>query len=168
MQFTIRKELPADIDPITDVTVKAFENHPISRQTEQFIVKALRADGALTISLVAEINGKVEGHIAFSPVIIEDGTTGWYGLGPVSVLPVHQKQGIGSSLLNKGLDLLKELNAKGCTLVGDPEFYKRFGFKHDPGLIHEGIPQQFFLVLPFTTDVPKGIVRFHAGFTAQK
>ena len=57
----------------------------------------------MTISLVAEIDGQVVGHIAFSPIVISDGTTDWYGMGPVSVLPDHQKQGIGKALVNEGI-----------------------------------------------------------------
>ena len=103
----IRKETALDIEAITRVTIAAFKTLPISNQTEQFIIKALRTAGALTLSLVAEIDGRIIGHIAFSPVTISDGATGWYGLGPVSVLPEYQKQGIGKSLINEGLSLLK-------------------------------------------------------------
>ena len=101
-----------DIEAITQVTIAAFENHPISHQTEHFIINALRAAGALTISLVAEIDGQVVGHIAFSPIAISDDTTNWYGMGPVSVLPAHQKQGIGTALIDEGLSLLKILRHK--------------------------------------------------------
>jgi putative acetyltransferase len=162
----IRKETASDIEAITQVTIAAFMTLPISNHTEQFIIKALRAAGALTISLVAEIDGRVVGHVAFSPVIISDGATGWYGLGPVSVLPDYQKQGIGKALINKGLSLLKNMGGEGCALVGDPNYYKRFGFKNYPELIHEGVPQKVFLVLPFTEKIPKGIVVFHEGFKA--
>jgi len=162
----IRKETTSDIEAITQITIAAFRTVPISNHTEQFIIKALRAAGALTLSLVAEIDGRVVGHVAFSPVIISDGTTGWYGLGPVSVLPDYQKQGIGKALINKGLSLLKGMGGEGCALVGDPNYYKRFGFKNYPELIHEGIPQEVFLVLPFTEKIPKGIVVFHEGFKA--
>jgi len=162
----IRKETTSDIEAITQVTIAAFKTLTISNHTEQFIIKALRAAGALTISLVAEIDGCVIGHVAFSPVIISDGATGWYGLGPVSVLPDYQKQGIGKALINKGLSLLKDMGGEGCALVGDPNYYKRFGFKNYPELIHEGIPQEVFLVLPFTEKIPKGIVVFHEGFKA--
>ena len=162
----IRKETTSDIEAITQVTIAAFKTLPISNHTEQFIIKALRAAGALTISLVAEIDGRVVGHVAFSPVIISDGATGWYGLGPVSVLPDYQKQGIGKALINKGLSLLKDMGGEGCALVGDPNYYKRFGFKNYPELIHEGIPQEVFLILPFTEKIPKGIVVFHEGFKA--
>jgi len=162
----LRKETVADIEAITEITIAAFKNHPISNHTEQFIINALRDADALTLSLVAEIEGRVVGHIAFSPVIISDGTKGWYGLGPVSVLPEYQKQGIGKSLINEGLSFLKELGGQGCALVGDPNYYKRFGFKNFPELVHKGIPQEVFLVLPFTEKIPKGIVVFHEGFKA--
>jgi putative acetyltransferase len=110
----------SDIKAISEVTKAAFENHPISNHTEQFIVNALRAANALTVSLVAESNGKVVGHIAFSPVTISDGSRNWYGVGPVSVLPEFQRQGVGKSLIQKGVSFLKASGAKGCVLVGDP------------------------------------------------
>ncbi|MCB0221649.1 MAG: N-acetyltransferase [Chrysiogenetes bacterium] len=162
----IRKETASDIDAITEVTLAAFKTLEVSNQTEHFIVKALRAAGALTISLVAEINGRVVGHVAFSPIDISDGTTGWYGLGPVSVLPELHKQGIGKALINEGLALLKAKGAQGCALVGDPNYYERFGFKNDPGLSYEGVPPEFFLVLPFAAEIPEGTVIFHEAFQA--
>jgi putative acetyltransferase len=162
----IRKETVADFEKIAEVTIAAFNTLPISNHTEQFIINALRASDALTISLVAEINGRIVGHIAFSPITISDGSTDWYGLGPVSVLPDYHKQGIGKSLVNAGLSLLKELGGQGCALVGDPNFYQKFGFRNFPELVHEGIPQEVFLALPFTAKVPQGIVMFHEGFLA--
>jgi len=162
----IRNETVTDIEAIAEVTIAAFRTLPISNHTEQFIINALRAADALTISLVADIDGRVIGHIAFSPVTISDGAIGWYGLGPVSVLPEYQKQGIGRSLINKGLSLLKELGGQGCALVGDPNFYKRFGFRNYPELVHEGIPQEVFLARPFTEKFPQGIILFHEGFLA--
>lgn len=162
----LRKETVADVEAITEVTIAAFKKHPISKHTEQFIIKALRDANALTISLVAEIDGRVVGHIAFSPVLISDGTKDWYGLGPVSVLPDYQKQGIGKSLINEGLSLLKDMDGKGCALVGDLNYYKRFGFKNYPELIHDGVPQAVFLALPFNEKVPQGTIVFHEGFSA--
>jgi putative acetyltransferase len=163
----IRKEKNTDYKAITNVTIAAFKDHPVSRQTEHFIINALRSAGTLTISLVAEINGKIVGHIAFSPITISDGTTEWYGMGPVSVLPDHQKQGIGKALINEGLALLKNMGAQGCALVGPPDYYKKFGFKNYPEMIHEGIPQEVFLVLAFSETIPKGIVTFHEAFKAE-
>jgi putative acetyltransferase len=162
----IRKEKAADSEEISQVTIAAFKTLPISNHTEQFIINALRVAGALTISLVAEIDSRVVGHIAFSPVTISDGALGWHGLGPISVLPEYHKQGIGKSLINVGLSMLKEMGGKGCALAGDPNYYNRFGFRNYPELIYEGIPQEFFLSLPFTNQVPQGIVVFHEGFLA--
>ena len=162
----IRKETDEDIEAITEVTIEAFKTLTISNHTEQFIINSLRAARALTISLVAEIDGRVVGHIAFSPVTVSDGATGWFGLGPVSVLPEYQKQGVGKSLINEGLSLLKDRGGRGCALVGDPNYYKRLGFKNCPELVHEGVPQEVFLVLPFNEKIPQGIVVFHEGFLA--
>ena len=162
-----RKEKNTDIESITNVTIEAFKNHPISRQTEHFIVNALRLADVLTISLVAEVNEQIVGHIAFSPIAISDDTKDWYGMGPVSVLPDYQKQGIGKALINDGLTLLKDMGGQGCALVGPPEYYNKFGFKNNPEMIHEGIPQEVFLALPFNEKIPKGIVCFHEGFKAE-
>lgn len=162
----IRKEKVSDIEAITQVTIEAFKTLEISNQTEQFIIHALRAADALTLSLVAEMGDRIVGQIAFSPVTISDGTTDWQGLGPISVLPEYQRQGIGTSLVDRGLSLLKGLGGRGCVLVGDPNYYQRFGFKNYPELIHEGVPPEVFLALPFTETVPRGIVRFHEGFWA--
>lgn len=163
----IRKEMESDVEAISEVTKAAFKNHPRSNQTEQFIVNALRVAGALTISLVAEVDGKVVGHIAFSPVTISDGSHNWYGIGPVSVLPEYQKQGIGKSLIRKGLSLLKDMGGKGCVLVGDPKYYERFGFRNLPDLVLNGVPQEYFLALPFGKGKTQGVVVFHQGFTAK-
>lgn len=162
----IRNETKADVAAISEVTTAAFKTLPISNHTEQFIIHALRAADALTLSLVAEIGGQVVGHIAFSPVTISDGSTNWYGLGPISVMPRYQKQGIGTSLVNQGVSLLKEMGGQGCVLVGYPNYYNRFGFRNLPELVYEGVPQEVFLALPFSEQVPHGIVVFHQGFLA--
>jgi putative acetyltransferase len=82
------------------------------------------------------------------------------------VLPKYQRQGIGSALIRKGLSRLKELNAQGCCLVGNPEYYFRYGFRNIPGLVLEGVPQEVFFALPFLGRVPQGLVEFHEGFKA--
>ena len=162
----IRNETGSDAGAIAEVTMSAFRSLQISRHTEQFIIAALRNAGALTISLVAEVDGQVVGHIAFSPLTISDGTADWHGLGPISVRPANQRQGIGKALVNDGLSLLKALGSKGCALVGDPAYYQRFGFRNIPSLVYEGIPQEYFLVLPLANDRPHGSVTFHEGFLA--
>ncbi len=165
-KIVIRSENDADVRAITEVTVAAFKTLEISNHTEQFIIEALRAAKVLTVSLVAEVDGRVIGHIAFSPVTISDGTRNWYGLGPVSVLPEFQRKGIGKALIQEGLSQLKALNAKGCCLVGHPDYYRKFGFKNLPGLGHEGVPQEVFFALSFDGRYPQGTVTFHEGFKA--
>ena len=162
----IREETWSDVDAISDITKAAFENHPYSNNTEHFIITALRTADALTISLVAETDGKLVGHIAFSPVTFSGGSENWYGLGPISVKPDCQRQGIGTKLVKEGLHRLNGLGAEGCVLVGDPSFYERFGFQSPDGLKHEGVPQENFLVLSFCKRIPAGTVQFHQAFSA--
>lgn len=162
----IRSETYADVSIITEVTVAAFKTLEISNHTEQFIIEALRAAKALTLSLVAEIGGCVVGHIAFSPVTISDDTKHWYGLGSVSVLPEYQRKGVGKALIQEGLAQLKDLGAKGCCVVGHPDYYRKFGFENMPGLVLEGVPPEFFFSLSFDGHTPQGTVIFHEGFKA--
>jgi len=162
----IRNETDDDIRTIAEVTVEAFKKLEVSNQTEKYIIEALRAARALTLSLVAEFGGKVVGHIAFSPVTISDGTMNWYGLGPVSVLPEYQRKGIGKALIEEGLSRLKDLGARGCCLVGHPEYYKKFGFENVSDLVLEGVPAEVFFALSFDGRIPHGNVTFHEGFKA--
>ena len=164
--IVIRNETDADIGAITEVTIAAFESLEISNHTEQFIIEALRAAKALTVSLVAELDGRIIGHIAFSPVTISDGTRNRYGLGPVSVSPEHQRKGVGKTLIQEGLSRLKDLNAQGCCVVGHPEYYRKFGFRNIPGLVLEGVPREVFFALSFGGHTPEGTVTFHDGFKA--
>jgi putative acetyltransferase len=165
-QIVIRNETPHDVGAIREVTIAAFKTLAISQHTEHFIVEALRATKALALSLVAEMDGRVVGHIAFSPVTLSDGTPKWYGLGPVSVLPEHQRKGIGKTLIEEGLSRLKDLNARGCCLVGHPEYYRKFGFKNVSGLGYEGVPPEVFFALSFDRHFPQGTVTFHEAFKA--
>ncbi len=163
----IRDETAGDVDAIASVTLAAFRDHPHSRQTEAFIIRDLRAAGALALSLVAEEeDGRVVGHAGFSPVVMSDGTAGWYGVGPVSVGPDRQRRGIGSALMTAGIARLKSMGAKGCVLVGDPAFYTRLGFRNAPALTLEGVPPEVFLALPFDAAIPTGRVTFHPAFAA--
>ena len=94
--IVIRPETPADIAAIRDVTDRAFAGHPYSEGTEATIVDALRSQHGLAISLVAERDGRILGHVAFSPASAADRSPGWYALGPLSVEPRVQGQGIGA------------------------------------------------------------------------
>jgi putative acetyltransferase len=106
------------------------------------------------------------GHIVFSPVAISDGSNNWFGLGPVSVLPLYQRMGIGKALIREGLSRLKELGAKGCCLVGHPQYYRKFGFENVAGLVLAGVPEEVFFALSFDGSFPQGHVTFHDGFKA--
>jgi putative acetyltransferase len=164
--LTLRPETDADVAAIAELTVAAFQTLEISNHTEQFIVAALRGAGALSLSLVAEQDAQIVGHIAFSPLVLSDGTPHWYGMGPVSVLPQVQRQGIGGALVRHGLTRLKEIQAQGCCLVGHPDYYRKFGFANAPELVLEGVPAEVFFALSFHGPMPQGTVRFHAAFTA--
>jgi putative acetyltransferase len=162
----IRNETNADMDAITEVTIAAFKTLEISNNTEQFVIMALRAAKALAVSLVAELDGRVIGHLALSPVTISDSTPNWYGLGPVSVLPANHRQGIGTALIQEGLSRLKDLGAAGCCVVGHPDYYRKFGFENPPRLVLEGVPAEVFLALSFDDSDPEGTAAFHEAFKA--
>lgn len=163
----IRDEKESDFTVISEVTDAAFATMEISGHTEPFIIEALRSAQALSVSLIAEFDGHVVGHIAFSPVTISDGSQNWYGLGPVSVHPNFQLRGIGKALIEEGLARLQKLNAQGCCLVGHPQYYQQFGFRNVDGLVFDGVPQELFFVRPFAGNIPQGKVKFHDGFNAK-
>jgi putative acetyltransferase len=165
--FTIRPEQPNDIAAITRVNELAFKSEPHSEQTEHFIVLALRKAGALSVSLVAERSNQIIGHVAFSPVQFSDGSAGWYGLGPVAVLPEFQHQGVGKALIKSGLATLRSMGAAGCVVLGDPRYYGRFGFKNQPECIFEGVPPEYFQSLSFGPNSAVGKVIYHEAFSAK-
>ena len=165
LNILIRTETSLDIDEISRITYAAFLGKFSDHPTEHLIVSGLREAGALSLSLVAEVDGKIVGHVAFSPVTVNDIFIDWYGLGPISVAPGYQKQGIGSKLIREGLTRLRELGARGCVLEGSPAYYQRFGFKPIPGLTYHASPApEFFMALPFGEDVPLGKVEYHRAF----
>lgn len=160
----IRDERPEDIPVIATVTRDAFLAHPDSGQAEARIVDALRTARALTLSLVAEVDARVVGHIGFSPVDISDGSQRWYGLGPLSVSPGMQRRGIGSRLVRSGMDRLRALDANGCVVLGELDFYGRFGFGGEMDLILQGLPQTFFHAVLLCGSPAHGRVAFHPVF----
>jgi putative acetyltransferase len=162
----IRSETPRDFDAIREVNMVAFARHPFSHQTEHLIVEALRAAEVLELSLVAEVDGEVVGHIAFSAASIGDTSEGWFLLGPVAVCPEHQGKGIGRALVETGLAALRSGGAYGCALVGDPAFYRRFGFRQYPGVTWNGVPEENVLCLLMSGEMPAGEVVHHPAFLA--
>jgi putative acetyltransferase len=162
----IRPESPSDVAAIHAVTLEAFRGHPYSDGTEHLIVDRLREAGALSLSLVAEIEGDVVGHITFSPVELSDGSQQWFGLGPVSVLPSFQGQGIGGALIRRGLEILRERAAAGCVVVGNPELYRKYGFQNDARMTYADCAPQYFLTQPLSSTPASGMVTYNAAFYA--
>lgn len=162
--ITIRPERPADIAAIHTLTQAAFRDMPFSDGSEPHLIDRLRASGDLTLSLVAEDPARIVGHIAFSPVTMSDESTGWYGLGPVGVGPDQRGQGIGSALIRRGIADMRERGARGIVLLGEPDFYARFGFEHDPALRYPGPPPEYFQRLVLEGEPPQGEVRYAPAF----
>ena len=160
----IRLERPEDHAAIRAVTAAAFGGSSYGHNGEADIVEALRADGALTVSLAAEAEGEIVGHVAFSPVAITTAEGDWYGLGPISVAPDHQGRGVGAALTREGLQALEALKASGCVVLGDPGYYGRFGFKSDPALRYGPDPSPYLQRLVMRGPAPCGEVRYHPSF----
>ncbi|MCK5931338.1 MAG: N-acetyltransferase [Fulvimarina manganoxydans] len=165
----IRVEAEGDADAIRALTHAAFEAAPHASGTEPAIIDALRVADALSLSLVACEDGAdghepILGHIAFSPVSIESGEAGWYGLGPLSVQPDRQREGIGTALVRDGLARLRKMGARGCVLIGDPAYYARFGFENRAGLTYRGLPEDYVQRLVITPPAPTGEIHYHPAF----
>ncbi len=162
--IAIRPEEPRDHAAIGVVTQAAFADAPHSDGSEVRIIERLRADGDLALSLVAEDCDRIVGHVAISPVEISDGSVGWYGLGPIAVLPSLQRQKIGSRLMQRAIADMRMQGARGLVLLGDPAYYARFGFEHDPALRYPGPPPRYFQRLVVDGDAPSGDVRYARAF----
>lgn len=168
MNLTIRPETPSDYAEIYALTKRAFAPMPYAGGDEQDLIDKLRDAGALAISLVAEQDGRIVGHVAFSPAFAADGSEGWYALGPVSAEPELKHQGIGSAIIKAGIALLRERDAAGCVLVGNPAYYSRFGFLPFPDLCPEGEPPEYFQILPLRVAEPTVVVGFHPLFHGEE
>lgn len=164
MSINVRPETSSDITRIHEITIAAFLDAPHTDHNEHIVVDALRESGALTISLVAENSFHIVGHVALSPVTISDGTNGWYGLGPISVVPNEQGKGIGSKLMYEAVARLKNFQANGCILLGDPHYYYRFGFESLDGLVLPDVPPEYFQGLLLQGAQPNGTVAYHEAF----
>ncbi|MGO1949414.1 MAG: GNAT family N-acetyltransferase [Mycobacteriaceae bacterium] len=185
-----------DIGAIHALTAEAFAGAEHSSGTESAIIDALRDADALTISLVAVHAGRIVGHAAASPVVLTpqreaqsevevdelaESFGDWYGLGPLSVHPDFQRQGVGSALMRAMLDNLIELGAAGAVLLGEPSLYSRFEFFARDGLTMEGLPEEeapYFQARRLDSGdgagaapdnaaaYPKATVRYHPAFDA--
>ncbi len=163
--WTIRPERPGDEPAIHRVTKVAFANHPHSDGTEPAIIEILRATGDLSLSLVAELDGEIVGHVAFSPALLSNGEVGWQTLGPIAVDPDWQAHGIGRALLEAGAAHWRAAGAKGIVLLGSPDLYGRFGFVTGSPLHIEGPLAPYFQVLAITDEIPAASVEFAPAFS---
>ena len=167
---SIRPEAPKDAVAIFELTQTAFSSMPYSDGTEGPIVDALRRDGDLVLSLVMEQAGILIGHIAFSPVTFPDcaGVTGWHALGPVSIAPDHQSQGLGRQLIDAGLADMHARSSHGIVLIGDPALYSRFGFTAACGLTYQGLEEKYVQALQFqgSGPMPHGEIQFAPAFSS--
>jgi putative acetyltransferase len=156
--ITIRNEQPGDEAQIYEVNYQAFE-----RKQEAEVVDALRTSCPEGVSLVAEEDGKLVGHILFTPTVIESegrsimGT----GLAPMAVLPRYQRRGIGSALVRAGLEAMRKAGEPFVIVVGHPGFYPKFGFerasKYGIRCEYDQVPDEAFMIVVYDEDKIKGI-----------
>ncbi|OON64541.1 GNAT family N-acetyltransferase [Massilia sp. KIM] len=163
----IRPEQPGDVQAVSSLLRTAFAGHPHSDHTEHLIVERLRAHGRLALGLAALLpDGELVGYVAFSKVAVDGADLGWYGLGPLAVRPRTQRQGVGRALVEAGLACLRRrADARGCVVLGEPEYYRRFGFAADPALRFPGPPTDYFMALSFAGPAPTGSVAYDPAFT---
>ena len=152
------------MEAIYRITKDAFADRPYSDGDEQDLVNRLRELGKISLSLVAIDEGEVVGQITFSPVTSSDGSEPWFGLGPVSVTPTRQSEGIGGQLIRAGLEEISNRGALGCILTGNPVYYQRFGFKLAPEHVPEAESAEYFQLKLLNADKVAGIFEFHSAF----
>src|SRR4030095_6758493 len=167
LMLTIRAETPEDIPAIHHINTAAF-----GQANEADLVDALRWHNALTISLIAVQDGRLVGHIAFSPVTItsDTATIEALGLGPMAVLPAYQRRGIGSKLVEAGLTACHHTPYGVVVVLGHPHYYPRFGFTpaQPLGIVWEhDAPEEAFMVQEMpegSLAQTRGVVKYRPEF----
>lgn len=162
----IRDEQADEAEAIDRLTSDAFRTVPYSQGTEAAIIRALRRRGRLSLSLVAVDEDGLAGHVAFSPIAIDGVEDGWFGLGPISVRPDRQRQGIGRALITAGLDRLRSAGALGCALIGNAAVYAGSGFTSGGPLVYEGLDPAFVNWIVLNGASRSGALTFDEAFAA--
>jgi putative acetyltransferase len=165
--ITIREEGRRESAAVWAVVSAAF-----GQAAEADLVESLRENGNLLLSLVAERDGEIVGHIAFSPITVESEAGDWQavGLGPLAVAPAFQRQGFGSALMYAGLEAVRQQGHEVVFVLGHPAYYHRFGFvtAADHGLRWEReVPPEFFMVQALLEGAlagRSGVVRYGPEF----
>lgn len=154
----IRAETESDQDAVRELNVAAFEG-----AAEANLVDGLRKNASPIVSLVAEDNGEVVGHILFSPVShSDDADLKLMGLAPMAVSPDRQRSGIGSELIKAGLERCSAMGVAAVVVLGHPNYYPRFGFvpSSSVGIASEyDVPEEVFMVL----EIEQGALRSKPG-----
>ena len=162
----LRSEESADISKIRRVNKEAFET-----KTEADLVDALREDGAVVISLVAIDEGEIIGHILFTNVSLEGFDIPIIGIGPMAVLPEHQRKGIGTQLMKAGLEECKSKDYEAVVVLGYPDYYTRFGFSPsiEYGIKSEyDVPPEVFMIKELKKGAlvgKSGTMKYHRLFS---
>ena len=163
----IRPEVPEDHQKIRTINLSAFET-----DVEANLIEALRRSGIPLISLVAEQNGELVGHILFSPVRMEGSGSdvSIAGLAPMAIFPEYQKQGIGTLMIEEGVKRCHEAGYAAIVVLGHPQYYQKFGFIPSVrfGIRSEyDVPDDVFMVRELdrgALDGCKGTVKYHEVF----
>ncbi|MGZ9222272.1 MAG: GNAT family N-acetyltransferase [Anaerolineales bacterium] len=164
MEIKIRREETKDIEPVREILCRAFPS-----DAESKLVDVLRANNKAIISLVAFHQDQVLGHIMFSPVFTPPPSEAkGIGLAPVAVHPDFQAQGLGSQLIHEGLRLCTELKYDYCVVLGNPDYYQRFGFEKASrfGIQNEyGVDNEFMLTRFSAKNAPEGMLKYAREFS---
>jgi len=170
VMISIRIEEARDYGAVSAINLAAFEGGP-----EADLVDTLRLSCADHLSLVAEEDGMLVGHILFTPVMVEspDGVVEGMGLAPMAVTPERHRCGVGSKLVRHGLEVLQKRSCPFVVVLGHPEYYPRFGFErasdHSLRSQWEGVPDEAFMVLVFDSEILPdggGVARYRDEFDA--
>lgn len=167
IEILVRPETPGDF-----AAVRALHTAAFGQPDEAQIVDLVRDSTTPTLSLVAEVDGEVAGHVLFSPVEVQSGSPSLQacGMGPVGVAPLHQRRGIGTQLIEDGLRQCPGLGWNATFVLGDPRYYSRFGFALAAPLGLHFVGPQFDTAFQCrelrsgALEGSSGLVQYHAAF----